>query len=223
MAVTLNRRAYEHAINDGRFVFDERDVWMGAVAWAYGQGPFPIPAHQTGRADFRHPAFRLASPQGTRRQTNRTWLRHGLRDSLNQQVEKSNAKGARCVLGGEIPKGPGAYYPPTVLTIMTKGMPAYEEELFGPVASVIRADSENAAIATANDSAFGLGGGVIIGDIARGERIAAEIESGNVFVNDNVRSDPRLPFGGVKQSGYGRELSHYGIKEFVNIKTVVVG
>jgi hypothetical protein len=103
------------------------------------------------------------------------------------------------------------------------GMPAYEEELFGPVASVIRADSENAAIATANDSAFGLGGGVITGDIARGERIAAEIESGNVFVNDNVRSDPRLPFGGVKQRGYGRELSHYGIREFVNSKTVVVG
>jgi succinate-semialdehyde dehydrogenase / glutarate-semialdehyde dehydrogenase len=149
--------------------------------------------------------------------------RHDLRDSLHQQVEKSIAKGARCVLGGEIPKGPGAYYPPTVLTNVTKGMPAYEEELFGPVASVIRVDSENAAIATANDSAFGLGGGVITGDIARGERIAAEIESGNVFVNDNVRSDPRLPFGGVKQSGYGRELSHYGIKEFVNIKTVVVG
>ena len=106
---------------------------------------------------------------------------------------------------------------------MTKGMPAYAEELFGPVASVIRVDNEDAAIAAANDSVFGLGGGVITGDIARGERVAAEIESGNVFVNDNVRSDPRLPFGGVKQSGYGRELSHYGIKEFVNIKTVVVG
>jgi succinate-semialdehyde dehydrogenase/glutarate-semialdehyde dehydrogenase len=90
------------------------------------------------------------------------------------------------------------------------------------VASVIRVDHEDAAIATANDSIFRLGGGVITRDIARGERIAAEIESGCVFVNDNVRSDPRLPFGGVKESGYGRDFSHYGIKEFVNIKTIVV-
>ena len=148
--------------------------------------------------------------------------RHDLRDALHLQVEKSIAKGARCVLGGEIPRGPGAYYPPTVLTKVTKGMPAYEEELFGPVASVIRVGSEDAAVATANDSVFGLGGGVITRDIARGERIAAEIESGNLFINDNVRSDPRLPFGGVKESGYGRELSHYGIKEFVNIKTILV-
>jgi succinate-semialdehyde dehydrogenase / glutarate-semialdehyde dehydrogenase len=148
--------------------------------------------------------------------------RHDLRDALHRQVEASIAKGACCVLGGTIPDGPGAYYPPTVLTDVRKGMPAYDDELFGPVASVIRVDNEDAAIATANDSVFGLGGGVITRDIARGERIAAEIESGNVFVNDSVRSDPRLPFGGVKESGYGRELSHYGIKEFVNIKTIVV-
>jgi succinate-semialdehyde dehydrogenase/glutarate-semialdehyde dehydrogenase len=148
--------------------------------------------------------------------------RHDLRDALHRQVEKSIAKGARCVLGGEIPKGPGAYYPPTVLTNVTRGMPAYHEELFGPVASVIRAADEDAAIAVANESVFGLGGGVITRDLVRGERVAAKIESGNVFVNDNVRSDPRLPFGGVKESGYGRELSQYGIKEFVNIKTIVV-
>jgi succinate-semialdehyde dehydrogenase/glutarate-semialdehyde dehydrogenase len=102
-------------------------------------------------------------------------------------------------------------------------MPAYEEELFGPVAAIISVKDEEEAIATANDSAFGLGGGVITRDLARGERIAAErIESGCVFVNEAVRSDPRLPFGGVKESGYGRELSVYGIKEFVNIKTVYV-
>ncbi|MDB5635705.1 MAG: Aldehyde Dehydrogenase [Bradyrhizobium sp.] len=148
--------------------------------------------------------------------------RHDLRDTLHRQVETSIAKGARCVFGGVIPGGPGAYYPPTVLTNVTKGMPAYDEELFGPVASVIQVDNEEAAIATANDSVFGLGGGVITRDAARGERVATEIESGNVFVNDNVRSDPRLPFGGVKESGYGRELSHYGIKEFVNIKTILV-
>ena len=148
--------------------------------------------------------------------------RHDLRDALHRQVENSIAKGARCVLGGKIGNGPGAYYPPSVLTNVAKGMPAYDEELFGPVAAVIRVADEQAAIATANDSVFGLGGGVITRDTARGERVAAEIDSGNVFVNDNVRSDPRLPFGGVKESGYGRELSHYGIKEFVNIKTIVV-
>jgi succinate-semialdehyde dehydrogenase / glutarate-semialdehyde dehydrogenase len=110
-----------------------------------------------------------------------------------------------------------------VLTDVAKGMPAYDEELFGPVAAVIPVRDEVQAIATANDSLFGLGAAVITRDLARGERIAAEsIESGCVFVNDSVRSDPRLPFGGVKDSGYGRELSGYGIKEFVNIKTVFV-
>ena len=149
--------------------------------------------------------------------------RHDLRDALHAQVEASVAKGARCLLGGKIPDGPGAYYPPTVLTDVRKGMPAYDEELFGPVAAIIPVSDEEEAIATANDSLFGLGGAVLTSDLARGERIAAErIESGCVFVNDFVRSDPRLPFGGVKESGYGRELSAYGIKEFVNIKTVCV-
>src|ERR1700682_5672795 len=149
--------------------------------------------------------------------------RHDLRDELHRQVEASIAKGARCLLGGKIPEHPGAYYPPTVLTDVGKGMPAYEDELFGPVAAVIPVKDEAEGGATANDSVFGLGGGVITRDLPRGERIAAEmIESGCVFVNDAVRSDARLPFGGVKESGYGRELSSYGIKEFVNIKTVVI-
>lgn len=149
--------------------------------------------------------------------------RHDLRDELHRQVQMSIDKGARCLLGGSIPQGRGAYYPPTVLTEVRKGMPAYDEELFGPVAAVISVSDEEEAIATANDSPFGLGGCVITRDRVRGERIAAErIESGMVFVNEPVRSDPRLPFGGVKESGYGRELSGYGIKEFVNIKTVYV-
>ncbi len=149
--------------------------------------------------------------------------RHDLRDELHRQVEASIAKGARCLLGGKIPERPGAYYPATVLTDVRKGMPAYEEELFGPVAAVIPVKDEAEAIAAANDSCFGLGGGVITRDLARGERIAAEmIDSGCVFVNEAVRSDPRLPFGGVKESGYGRELSSYGIKEFVNIKAVFI-
>jgi succinate-semialdehyde dehydrogenase/glutarate-semialdehyde dehydrogenase len=149
--------------------------------------------------------------------------RMDLRDALHEQVEKSIAKGARCLLGGKVPDGPGAFYPPTVLTDLRPGMPAYEEELFGPVASVIPVKDEAEAISVANTSVFGLGGGVFTRDLARGERIAAEaMEAGSVCVNATVASDPRLPFGGVKESGYGRELSHYGIKEFVNIKTVVV-
>lgn len=149
--------------------------------------------------------------------------RHDLREALHQQVQASIAKGARCLLGGAIPEGRGAYYPPTILTDVRKGMPAFDEELFGPVASVIAVANEDEAIAIANDSSFGLGGCVITRDLARGERIAADrIESGMVFVNEIVRSDTRLPFGGIKDSGYGRELSGYGIKEFVNIKTVYV-
>ncbi len=149
--------------------------------------------------------------------------RHDLRDTLHRQVVASVGKGARLLLGGTVPNHPGAYYPPTVLTDVRKGMPAYEEELFGPVAAIIPAQSEAEAIAVANDTPFGLGGAVITRDLPRGERIAEfEIESGMVFVNDNVRSDPRVPFGGIKESGYGRELSSYGIKEFVNIKTVMV-
>ena len=149
--------------------------------------------------------------------------RRDLREGLHKQVQDSIRRGARCLLGGELPSGPGAYYPPTVLTDVAKGMPAYEEELFGPVAAIIPVRDEAQAIATANDSIYGLGAAVLTRDTARAERIAAEgIEAGCVFVNDAVRSDPRLPFGGVKDSGYGRELSAYGIKEFVNIKTVFV-
>jgi succinate-semialdehyde dehydrogenase/glutarate-semialdehyde dehydrogenase len=149
--------------------------------------------------------------------------RHDLRDALHRQVEESLARGARCLLGGAIPASRGAYYPPTVLTDVRKGMPAYDEELFGPVAAVVPVRNEEEAIAAANDSPFGLGGAVLTSDLARGEKIATErIESGCVSVNDYVRSDPRLPFGGVKESGYGRELSAYGIKEFVNIKTVSI-
>jgi succinate-semialdehyde dehydrogenase/glutarate-semialdehyde dehydrogenase len=149
--------------------------------------------------------------------------RHDLRDDLHQQVQASLAQGATCLLGGEIPASTGAYYPPTVLTQVKKGMPAYDDELFGPVAAIIAAPDEKAAIRVANDSVFGLGAAVFTQDIARGERIAAhELAAGCCFVNAFVKSDPRLPFGGIKESGYGRELSSYGIKEFVNIKTVFV-
>lgn len=149
--------------------------------------------------------------------------RDDLRDELHEQVKVSIDKGAKCLLGGKVPEGPGAFYPPTVLADVKPGMPAYEEELFGPVAAVIRAKGEKDAIRIANDSCFGLGAAVFTKDVKRGEKIASEeIDSGNCFVNTLVRSDPRLPFGGVKESGYGRELGVFGIREFVNIKTVYV-
>ena len=149
--------------------------------------------------------------------------RHDLRDALHAQVTKSLSQGARLLLGGAIPESKGAYYPPTVLTDVRRGMPACDEETFGPVAAVIGVADEAEAIRAANDSPFGLGAAVFTKDRERGERIAAhELRVGCCFVNAFVRSDPRLPFGGIKQSGYGRELSSFGIREFVNVKTIYV-
>jgi succinate-semialdehyde dehydrogenase/glutarate-semialdehyde dehydrogenase len=149
--------------------------------------------------------------------------RSDLRDELHQQVTKSVANGARLLLGGELPEGPGAYYPATVLTDVRPGMPAYHEELFGPVAAIIPVTNQQAAVEVANDSIFGLGAAVFTRDHSKGEEIATTmLDAGCCFVNSFVRSDPRLPFGGVKQSGYGRELGRFGIREFVNIKTVYV-
>ena len=145
------------------------------------------------------------------------------RDAIHDQVQRSLAAGARLLSGGEIPDRPGAWYPPTVLTNVVQGMPAFDEEIFGPVAAIIEAEDEADAIHLANASPFGLGSGVLTTDLARGERIAAdELEAGMSFVNQNVRSDLRLPFGGVKHSGYGRELGAFGIFEFVNVKSVLV-
>jgi succinate-semialdehyde dehydrogenase/glutarate-semialdehyde dehydrogenase len=145
------------------------------------------------------------------------------RDGVHDQVRRSVGAGARLLTGGEVPAKPGAWYPPTVLAGVKPGMAAYDEEVFGPVAAIIEAKDEADAIRIANDSEYGLGSGVLTGDLARGERIASDgLEAGLAFVNKPVASDPRLPFGGVKHSGYGRELGPYGIREFVNAKTVVV-
>jgi len=146
--------------------------------------------------------------------------RHDLRESLHRQVEESVKRGAELLLGGRIPESPGAFYPSTVLAGVNKGMPAFDEETFGPVAAVIRARDEGDAIRLANDSPFGLGASLWTQDRERAEQLVGEIEAGCVFVNELVKSDPRLPFGGVKRSGYGRELSEYGIREFMNIKSV---
>jgi len=146
--------------------------------------------------------------------------REDLMLELHAQVEASVAKGAKIILGGKPLAGKGSFYPPTILVDVVPGMPAYDEELFGPVASVIRARDEADALRIANDTPFGLGASVWTRDTARGETFAGQVESGATFVNGMVKSDPRLPFGGVKISGFGRELSHHGIKEFVNIQTV---
>jgi succinate-semialdehyde dehydrogenase/glutarate-semialdehyde dehydrogenase len=146
-----------------------------------------------------------------------------LRDELHEQVKKSIKNGAKCILGGKLPKSKGAFYPATVLTNVKKGMPAYDDELFGPVASIITAKDEKEAIAIANDTVFGLGSAIFTKDVIKGEQIAkTQLQAGCAFVNDFVKSDPRLPFGGINQSGYGRELSAFGIYEFVNVKTVYV-
>ena len=149
--------------------------------------------------------------------------RRDLRDRLASQVVRSIDAGAKRLLGGDVPDVPGWYYPPTVLAGVRPGMPAHDEELFGPVASIVRAGSEEEALRIANRTSYGLGAAVFTQDLERGARIArTELEAGSCFVNDFVKSDPRLPFGGVKASGIGRELSEFGIREFVNVKTVVL-
>ncbi len=149
--------------------------------------------------------------------------RMDLRNDLVLQVQKSIEQGANLILGGNIPESKGAFYPPTILTNVKKGMPAFDDELFGPVAPLIKVKDENEAIKIANNTSFGLGAAIFTNDLERGEIIAKEkIQAGSCFVNVAVKSDPRLPFGGIKESGYGRELSSFGIHEFVNIKTVFI-
>jgi succinate-semialdehyde dehydrogenase/glutarate-semialdehyde dehydrogenase len=148
--------------------------------------------------------------------------RRDLRDEVAQQVDASRRGGATVALGGETSPGRGWFYPATVLLDARPGTPARDEEVFGPVATILRVASDDEAIALANESPFGLGGSVWSGNVERALAVARAIDSGAVYVNRMMASDPRLPFGGVKQSGYGRELSHLGIREFVNEKTIAI-
>jgi succinate-semialdehyde dehydrogenase/glutarate-semialdehyde dehydrogenase len=143
-----------------------------------------------------------------------------IRDELAAQVERSVAAGARVLLGGRALPGPGYFYAPTVLAEPSPGSPAWDDELFGPVATLFRVRDLDAAIALANHPSFGLGAAAWTEDAGEQERLAVELEAGSVFLNGMVKSDPRLPFGGIKRSGFGRELSLAGIREFVNVKTV---
>ena len=145
------------------------------------------------------------------------------RNEVHQQVINSINQGAKLMLGGIIPDGEGAYYPITILKDVRPGITAFDDEIFGPVFSVVKAENESNAIELANKTQFGLGAAIFTHDIQKGEDIArSELNAGACFVNDFVKSDPRLPFGGVKDSGYGRELSSYGMLEFANVKTIVV-
>jgi succinate-semialdehyde dehydrogenase/glutarate-semialdehyde dehydrogenase len=147
--------------------------------------------------------------------------RKDLREVLHAQVTGSLARGARLLLGGEIPEGPGWFYPPTVLTDVSEGQPAWDEELFGPVAAVIPVRDEEEALAVAGSTRYGLGAAIFSRDVSRATELAeTRVQAGTVFVNDMVRSHPALPFGGIRESGYGRELGLWGIREFVNVKTV---
>ncbi len=149
-------------------------------------------------------------------------VREDLRSDVHDQVEASVAAGATLECGGEPLDRPGWYYPPTVLAEPPVDSPAGAEEVFGPVAAVFRVADEEEAIALANETRYGPGASVWTADLERGDRVARELEAGCVFVNELVKSDPRLPFGGVKASGYGRELGLEGIHEFVNRKTIWV-
>jgi len=148
--------------------------------------------------------------------------REDLRDGVHDQVERAVDDGAVVAVGGHTLERDGFFYAPTVLTDVTPETVAFEEEIFGPVASVVVAEDAEHAVTLANDTRFGLGGSVFTEDRKKGERMARQLEVGCAFVNEMTKSDPRLPFGGIKDSGYGRELSHHGIKEFVNTKTVWV-
>ncbi len=167
-------------------------------------------------------ALRIGDPMDPETQVG-PLARPDLVEEIERQVNASIASGARLVTGGHRPNLYGCYFEPTILADVCKGMPVYSQETFGPVVSLIMADDEEDAIRIANDSEFGLGGCIWTKDLKRGERVARKVETGAMFVNGMTKSDPRLPFGGIKRSGYGRELGTYGIREFVNVKTIWVG
>ena len=212
MAAAAKVAATARMVNGGQScIAGKRFIVVRSVLEPFEQA-FVRAMHGYAMGDPTRPATRLGPMQSVK-----------ARDEIHRQVEESVAKGARLLLGGQVPDRPGAWYPATILTDVEPGQPAHDEEVFGPVAAIIAADDEADAIRIANASEFGLGSGVLTSDLDRGRRIAAhDLEAGSAFVNENVRSDPRTPFGGVKHSGYGRECSAFGIREFTNIKTVHV-
>ncbi|PQJ12540.1 succinate-semialdehyde dehydrogenase [Flavipsychrobacter stenotrophus] len=234
---SLKKQVLELGGSDAYIILDDADIEAAAQICVDGRlknsGQSCVAAKRFIVTKNTKKAFEEAM---TRRMEAATWgdpmndankvgpmARHDLRDQLHEQVIKSIEMGAKLLCGGYIPKDKGAYYPTTVLTDVVKGMPAHDEELFGPVAAIIVAKNEADAMRIANDNEYGLGGAIIGKNIAKAEKMAVEeMEAGSIFINDFVHSDQRLPFGGVKHSGYGREIGEFGIKEFVNIKTIYI-
>ena len=173
------------------------------------------------RADARRGRWAIRSPRAS---TSARWRGATCATRSTSRSSAASPRARSSCWAASVPPGPGAFYPPTVLDDVRPGMPAYDEEIFGPVAALIFVPDEDEAIRVANDSPFGLGAAVFTRDARarRGDRGARASSAGSCFVNAFVRSDPRLPFGGIKESGYGRELGPFGIREFVNIKTVYV-
>ena len=231
----LKKSVMELGGSDAFIVLDDADLdktVAGAVASRFGNaGQTCIAAKrfivQEGIADAFVQRFveaaaklQLGDPQDDAT-TLAPMARQDLRDELHKQVQASVSKGAKVLLGGA-PDASHAGYPASILDAVAPGMPAYDEELFGPVASILRVKDDAEAVRVANDTTFGLGGSVWTKDVERGDRIARQLQVGAAFVNAIVRSDVRLPFGGTKRSGFGRELAEHGIHEFMNIKSVYI-
>jgi succinate-semialdehyde dehydrogenase/glutarate-semialdehyde dehydrogenase len=233
----LKKQVLELGGSDAYLVLHDADVELAAAtcveARLVNSGQSCVAAKRFIVVDAVHDAFveafvekaktfRIGPPEAPETRVG-PLAKASIRDEVARQVEQSLSRGAKAAHVGPRPQGGGFWYPVTVLTGVTPGMPAFDEEVFGPVAAIIRARDEDEAVALANRSRFGLGAAVFSRDVARAEQLAeARLEAGFCAVNTMVASDPRLPFGGVKASGYGRELGSFGLREFVNVKTVVV-
>lgn len=233
----MKKGVFELGGSDAYVILADADLYLAAELCAesrlYNNGQSCVAAKRfivvpTVRAEFEAKlvaALARRQPGDPRNATTQLGplAREDIRRELHAQVRRSVRAGARLLLGGKLPRGAGCFYPPTVLAGVRPGMAAFDEELFGPVAAIVPARNEVEAIALANRTPYGLGAGVFTRDRARGERIArTQLEAGNAFVNEFVRSHPTLPFGGVKQSGHGRELGAWGLREFTNVKTISV-
>ncbi|QCX00736.1 NAD-dependent succinate-semialdehyde dehydrogenase [Aggregatimonas sangjinii] len=233
----LKKTVLELGSNDAYIVLADADIELAAQTCAngriYNNGETCVAAKRFIVVDAVYDAFKEAFVEKmkgiemgdpTQADSNLGPIaREDLRATLHEQVEKSVDRGANIVIGGEMPEGKGFYYPSTVLDNVQPGQPAYDDELFGPVASLIRAVDDEDAMRIANDSRFGLGGGIFSKDVAKAKRLAKQyFDTGMVFINSFGVAQPNMPFGGVKNSGYGREHGGFGIREFVNVKAVMV-
>lgn len=233
----LKKTVLELGSNDAYLVFDDADVKMAAETCVqgrtYNNGETCVAAKRFVVVESVYEDFKKAFVKGmeqveagdpTKRETAMgPMVTNEMRDRLHKQLQESVEKGAEILTGGKLPKGKGFYYPATVLGNVQPGQPAYEEEFFGPVASLIKAKDNEDAIRIANDSRFGLGGGIFSKDEKKAIELAQKhFDTGMVFINSFGLADPSMPFGGVKDSGYGREHGGFGIKEFVNAKAIMV-